>query len=135
MKIGALFVILFLGIPCIADSGDLMEAVSKGNIQKVKELIDSGANVNLVDHGTSILSMAVNHGNVGMIKYLLSRGADVNLRDSDGATPLNSSPGPVKNRYEVVASLIKAGAEVNTKDKNGETPLEKFAWKSDDDVK
>ena len=59
------------------------------NMNKIKRLIERGANVNAKDDfGHSPLRLAVNNDNVALAKLLISAGADVNAKDNDGRSRL-----------------------------------------------
>lgn len=91
---------------------DLHVAAIKGNIRKVKTLIDKGHPVNIRDTaGWTPLHEACNHGFVDIVNTLLDFGADINDKGGpccDGITPLHDAA--YNGQLEVVDTLIKKGA-------------------------
>lgn len=61
----------------------LHSAAKDGNINRMKELIDDGVNVNLADkYGYTALHVAVNNGDTNMVSFLLEQN-DINLHLED----------------------------------------------------
>lgn len=99
--------------------------------QRIKLLIDSGANVNFqrsirscygcqrLKIGYTPLMLAVIYGEKDIIEMLINAGADVNMQDSDGVTALylavkKALYSSVKNNcYEIIEMLLKSGANVD----------------------
>ena len=69
---------------------ELLIACEEGNIDKVKILLENGADVNAVKNGydESALHLAAQNGHVDVVKVLIDKGSDVNAVDYDGRTPL-----------------------------------------------
>lgn len=68
---------------------DLIEAVKNGNVERVKELIDSGADVDQQDEqGWAPLNFAAGKGNTAVVKLLIEKGADVLKVGRDQRTPM-----------------------------------------------
>ncbi|OGB84173.1 hypothetical protein A3F66_04490 [candidate division TM6 bacterium RIFCSPHIGHO2_12_FULL_32_22] len=106
----------------------LSKNISKGNIEEVRNILDSGANVNKPSRrGTVPLMLAVFYNNPDMVKLLIDKGADVNQADKDGNTPLTWAAR--EGHIGIVKLLLDSGADVNQADKYEETPL-KLASKS-----
>ena len=87
-------------------------AAQEGDLERAKELVGNGYDVNAIDEGLSFtpLHYAAENEHIEMMQFLLSVGADVNARKEEmaGETPL----GHVAARcsYEVAELLIRAGA-------------------------
>jgi ankyrin repeat protein len=65
------------------------EAAKAGNLEMVKQLVASGADVNARDTNEETpLHKAIWNGHFEVAKYLVDKGADVNARGPTGATPL-----------------------------------------------
>jgi serine/threonine-protein phosphatase 6 regulatory ankyrin repeat subunit B len=99
----------------------LIQAASDGDYEKVKLLLDAGANVDATDdYGSTPLIIAANAEppNLDILKLLIAAGANVNVIDKDGSTALNAVSYH-KDKYEMTSVLmtsvlIKAGADVTT---------------------
>ena len=96
-------------------SVDIYEAVSKGNIEAVKQHIAVGTDVD------SALRGAVKYGQKEIAELLIANGADVNAKGRDGRTPLHDAA--YKGHKEIAELLIANDADVNAKDNYTSTPL------------
>ena len=87
----------------------LVDAAFDYNFALVKELLDSGVDVNSRDsHTSTALEYAAEFGQVEMVKLLLEHGAEVNTSNNDGDTPLYCA---VDNgQMEIEKMLRDAGA-------------------------
>lgn len=124
----AILVALLIPIPVYAQDLDLqlVEAAERGQTERVKSLLDSGAKVNAKDKvGATSLMWAAGFGHTETVQLLLKTGAKVNAKTKDGMTPLMSSA--FLGHTATVKILLDAGADVNAKDKRGETALLKAA--------
>jgi uncharacterized protein len=81
----------------------LVVAISKGEIETVKQFIESGTKVNKKLNGLTPLMYAARYNKVEIIKYLLQKGADREIKDSQGFTALNYAE--LSNAYEAIAVL------------------------------
>jgi len=93
----------------VVDATHLLSASSDGNVDVVRELLDSGVSVNLVncDRRTA-LHVAASDGHVAVVQALLAQKADINPRDRWMHTPLDEA-----NRIDargVCNILLEAGA-------------------------
>ena len=65
----------------------LHHATRNGDLEIVKQLVNKGADVNVVaDQGHFPLYCAAGHGHVETTRYLVEQGADLQTRLSDGKT-------------------------------------------------
>ena len=144
----AILMACFVSIPFAEEKeGEgLMEAIEEGNLHEVRELVEEGEKINVVDveEGVTPLIQAITFGKVDIVKFLLKSGADVNLPDeSNAATPLMwgaiLDPGkearergipipPLASKVEIVRALLASGAKVNIKNHWGGTALQ---WAAD----
>ncbi|TMW69735.1 hypothetical protein Poli38472_001891 [Pythium oligandrum] len=114
------------------DEQKLIEAAGKGDLSRVKKLLEKGADVNALDkYGRTALHLASFYGHSDVVGLLLGHVAcDVNALDKvrvlvsamlGGQTALHyaSSSG----HSDVVRLLLGHGANPNLQNKDGETPL------------
>uniref|UniRef100_UPI001008D9E7 ankyrin repeat domain-containing protein n=1 Tax=Longirhabdus pacifica TaxID=2305227 RepID=UPI001008D9E7 len=99
-----------------------------GDLEKVKQLVNDGANVN-IEEG-SLLIEAIVSNNVDLVAYLIDQDIDVNAVN-DGMTPLMFTfsyddaynVNGEEKREEVTKLLLQAGADVTIKGDRGSTAL------------
>ena len=99
-------------------AGELMRQWAlDGNLEKVKEMINGGVNVNSPESdGQTALMLAAFNGHSDIVLFLLESGAAIDRRDLMGRTALlYASTGPFP---ETVKILLEKGAEPNIIDSN-----------------
>ncbi|MBT4901607.1 MAG: ankyrin repeat domain-containing protein [Verrucomicrobia bacterium] len=90
----------------------LVEASEKGDLNKVQQLLDSGADLNVEDYANhTALYHAAEKGHFNIAKLLLEKGAKVNHESGDSALLWACHYGHV----DIVKLLIENGANVNAK--------------------
>ena len=100
----------------------LTHAFTNGNREMLRELLWSGARVNMrLSYKQTALMRLREETPVEAVRDLLDAGAKVNLRDEDGNTALIFAA--EHGRADVVELLLKAGAKVNVQNKEGRTAL------------
>lgn len=101
-----------------------VEAVMRGDVEAVRQLIQEGAAVNAADElGYTPLMLAVRKGHELVVRVLMEAGADVravNLLDG-GRTALHYAG--LHGRREIAQMLIAGGANVEARARGGMTPL------------
>ncbi len=96
-------------------------AVQAGNAAKVREALQKGANVNLVEEEWPLFITSVTAGDVAVVSVFLENGVDTELRGPDGKTALMHS---LSLRNNVVTNmLIKAGADITASDPKGKNVM------------
>ncbi|MCD4785694.1 MAG: ankyrin repeat domain-containing protein [Candidatus Eremiobacteraeota bacterium] len=109
---------------------DFFKAVKYGNMAKVKEHINQGADVNAKDdYGVPPLHIAAGScysDAFRIVSLLVFKGADVNAKDNKGWTSLHNAA--IEGKIFTTRFLIGNGANVNAKDNYGQTPLHKAAF-------
>ena len=102
--------------------GSLSDALAARDTERLRGLLDRGAQPNGADGQLSPLHEAVRMGEVSFVRMLLEKGANPNARDSAGETPLHEA---LRRRdYEIVGALLDFGANPNLPDRMGLTPLQ-----------
>ncbi|PON90648.1 Serine/threonine protein kinase [Trema orientale] len=88
----------------------LMYLANEGDMEGIKELLDSGTNVNFQDiDGRTALHIAACQGRPDVVQVLLQRGAEVDPKDRWGSTPLADAV--YYKNYDVIKLLEKHGAK------------------------
>lgn len=112
---------------------ELFKAIEGLNIEKVKELIQQGVNINKAKnkyrpkhtpiHTASICtyedSVKISKS-IDLLQLLIDNGANVNLRNDDLETPLFES---LFSSTKLIKILIENGAKINLQNIHGQTPL------------
>jgi len=106
----------------------LVLAARQGNIEAVKTLADSGADLNKPSgDGSSAIVVAVQNGHYDVARYLVEKGADINLANEKGWTPLylavkhrnletGTIPVPNQNQaFDFVKLLLERDVNVNAR--------------------
>lgn len=118
------FILICISFLEIAIAGPLHNAIEKGDINKVKELITKGADVNEKDLDTP-LELASYYGHADIVRLLVSNGAN-----------LNTSPlllASKKGHKDIVEFLISKGMDVNSKNEHG-SPIEQSVINNHTDI-
>jgi ankyrin repeat protein len=99
-----------------------VETAEQGNLDWLKCLLKSGANINATSwDGYSAVIKASKEGDIDLIDFLIENGADINARTSHGFTPLLYA---AKNgHHSIIELLVINGADIEFKDEAGLTPL------------
>jgi len=107
----------------------LMQAAASNNLQLVKLVLASGADVNAKDqrNWTALMHACMKKGTSGqIIQTLIGEGAEVNAKDSVGRTALiwaTWNCGTDETANEKVRLLLEAKADPNARSNYDETPL------------
>jgi hypothetical protein len=108
----------------------LMLAGARNEVDRVKALIDSGANVKEKDaSGWSAMMYAARASSDSPVQLLLRAGADPNESSPHGDTPLMVSC----SSGNWNADLVRAGARINAQNKGGQTALMILAARDETD--
>jgi uncharacterized protein len=117
-----LFLVVLVGllatVNIYSEKSELSSKAGVGDIDAVKALVESGANINVQDesYGFTPLMSACEHNYIDMVRYLLSKGADPNIRAKDGSTALIRAAG---NAPDAVELLLSAGADIDARADDG----------------
>jgi ankyrin repeat protein len=123
---------ILAALACASCRPALHKAVQDRDVDRVRELLNDGADVNVRNANKGRLQYtplhwAAHYGHLEIAEILISRGADLDAEDPDYSTPLYLAAEQVHPK--VVEFLISKGAEVNVKSsRSGYTPLHRAAW-------
>lgn len=107
----------------LCDMPIIMNASMMGHADIVKELLNSGANIDTVDQwGYNSLLVAVQNKCCFVAELLIASGANVNHTNKQGETALMKCC--CTDKIKTVESLIKAGADINAVNKSGQTAFD-----------
>jgi ankyrin repeat protein len=103
---------------------NLQTAVMSGNLEIIKQHIESGTPLNTKDQmtGATPLISAITFGKTTIVKTLIDANAELNITNNDGATALHVAA--FFCRIESVQMLIDAKADKTLKNSYGQTPRE-----------
>jgi ankyrin repeat protein len=113
--------------PAQSDSGaqtgaptPLMNAVTTGDVEEVRRLLDSNVPVDAATgDGVTPLMNAAGMGNKEMAQMLMAKGANVNAKTNGNYTVLMAAA--LTGQLEMVRILLDAGADPKVKDVGGKT--------------
>jgi ankyrin repeat protein len=101
---------------------NLFDAAKAGSLEKVTQLIEEGANVNIRnDSGVTPLHIAAYRGDKDIADFLILKGADINSQTDAGDTPLMWAV--KREKSDLVELIVQKGATVDLKDNKDRTPL------------
>ncbi len=111
-------------------SKELVEAAKGGDLETVRRLLKTGADVESKDsRGQNALLHASYKGHLGVVQELIRAGADVNMVGSRGETPLLAAADG--GNPEVLKALIAAGGNRDYRNDGGATLLAAAANRGD----
>ena len=101
---------------------ELIGAAANGDLQKVKALLNQGANIEAVAlDGWTPLTVASREGHKAVASFLISKGADVNHEESGGNPPLLWAA--LDGHRELVELLLANGVAVKPRGRRSGDPL------------
>lgn len=111
-----------------AVTGELYEAVRKGNLATLEELLAAGADVEtrIGSYGETLLMWAAHHGagdRGALVRVLVAAGADVDASNFIGATALHAALKFEPSSLAALDALLELGANPNALDEEGWTPI------------
>jgi len=99
----------------------LSQAASRGNLNRVKEIIDSGVDLNQNSLGYDAIRKASKEGHIEIVRLLIEKGVKLEPASSNRSTPLMIAA--EKGYIEIARLLIDKGANSNVQDSDGRTAL------------
>ena len=80
---------------------ELLDASRTGDLDKVKELISKGVNIETRDkYGYTPLNITSSKGKLNIVKYLVEQGANIETKNMFNWTPLAMSI--IHNQYDII---------------------------------
>lgn len=125
-KFCSYFLILSIVLLFLNCASSLTRAASEGDVHKVDEILNSGADINetTISDETALMS-AVSHKKINVVKFLINKGAYLNAQDMMGNTALHLA---IKNNDpEIVKLLVEGGASIHVPDYNDSLTPEQVA--------
>jgi len=104
--------------PCLKKETPLYFAIESGDFERVKALIDKGADVNKMSCNWYPIHIAAKKGSYKIVNVLIVNKAAINNESAYGETPLELAV--LSGKKDVVELLIKNGANVNPRTKRAE---------------
>ncbi|EAY03967.1 hypothetical protein TVAG_314970 [Trichomonas vaginalis G3] len=110
----------------ILQESPLCDAISRGSIDNIKNLIELGADVKATyvydDTILHVFASKVKKNIEEIFQILVDAGADVNIPNRHGETPLHHAV--ISNKFDVVKVFIENGAQIDVKSSAGINPLQ-----------
>jgi ankyrin repeat protein len=96
------------------DADRFFRAIKKGDVQGVRKLLVTGADVNVTNRfGWTPLMYAACQGSTPIIRALITAGADVNAVNDFGASPLAYAA--LEGHCKAIELLVKSGARTDVR--------------------
>jgi ankyrin repeat protein len=99
-----------------------IEAIEKGNVDIVNQLIEEGINVNVVRDESTPLMIAASRGRIEIAETMLQAGANINEKNHEGWTALHKAAHD-QNETDIVQFLMDSGIDIESKTRSGKTAL------------
>ena len=114
----------------------LFEAAAMGDLDSVKTLVSSGADVNATGPAffSTPLHEAVKGRHTNIVQFLISNGADVNARGGSYRLETALHHASERGYTDIVGLLITAGADINADNSLGDKPLQYAACADNKDI-
>ncbi|KAJ8314437.1 hypothetical protein KUTeg_006587 [Tegillarca granosa] len=113
-------------IPIGSLEDKLRLAASKGQLDKVQELIQSGASFDPDKNGRTALHYAALNGHLEVCKFLAQKGCHLDDQDVAGCSPLHRAAS--QGHLEVISFLLGEGCNIDKQDEDGNAPVHEAAW-------
>ncbi|MFP3025404.1 MAG: ankyrin repeat domain-containing protein, partial [Wolbachia sp.] len=102
---------------------ELLISAEKGDLEKVRDSIRQGANVNVQGRqGWTPVFWAIQKNNFNIVELLLDNSADIKVKDNEGWTPLHWAV--QLDLLNMVKYLAEKGADIDALTADGRTPLD-----------
>eukprot|EP01100_Stratorugosa_tubuloviscum_P003352 TRINITY_DN180_c1_g1_i1.p1 TRINITY_DN180_c1_g1~~TRINITY_DN180_c1_g1_i1.p1 ORF type:complete len:264 (+),score=142.74 TRINITY_DN180_c1_g1_i1:152-943(+) len=114
---------------------EFLEAVRANDLKRIKECLEHGADVNVIDHSVNevtALMIAAEQGLNIIVKVLIEKGANINAASKIGLRPVHFAA--ASGRATVLNTLFNKGADINAITQSGKTILHKAAFSGDEEL-
>ena len=109
---GILLSIICLVLSSTVLANPLTDAIGKGDIDAVRNVLNKGGSVNSMGPGkTPALHLAISMGHIDIARLLIEKKANLGARDDMGSTALHEAA--YRQYFELVRLLVEKGAKVN----------------------
>ncbi|ORZ14731.1 ankyrin repeat-containing domain protein [Absidia repens] len=103
-----------------SSNDNIWVAAGDGQLERLKELVEGGAEPNAKDDfGYTPIHAAVSYNHKEILDYLLNNGGDINVEDFDKDTPLY-----VCETTDMARFLLDRGADASHKNREGISPAQ-----------
>ena len=123
---------------------ELYVVVEKQDIERVKELLAAGANVNeprtkVIGGASTPFEKAVLSNNYELFLLLADNGGNITKPNKDGNMPIHLASEPTVTELRIVKYLLDNGADISARDKGDDQPIHRavkkgFNFKTREDV-
>jgi len=113
----------------------LIKAVTDGNLEALRELLDKGANPNEYNSeidGSILIHLGVQCDRLDIVDFLIANGADIDAVTTEGNTALHIAT--EKKSNPMIRTLLDKGANPNFINTAGASPLHLAAVLGDDNI-
>ena len=106
-KILTILILISINLYSLTNNEEnFLQASETGNINKVKELLALGVDINIKDEeGWAALTLASYEGHIEIVRELIKAGANLNIQDEEGWTALDYAK--AKGYNDIVEILSK----------------------------
>ena len=105
------------------DNTELILAASKGDVGKVNDLLEAGANVDAQNkYGMTALMYASEGNHAEIVDALLEADADIDAKNGEGSTALMIAV--IHGHEDIVSILLEAGANAKIKNDSGKRAID-----------
>ena len=107
-------------VASVALAEPLLEAAAIGNLAEVRQRLEQGADVNVMDEDKfRPLHWAAFGGHTEMVQLLVDKGAEIDVKNDDGLTPLHTAV--LAGHTDVVRRFLELGADAKITTRDGNT--------------
>lgn len=107
-------------------NNELIDLVKKNELDKVRQVIESGANVNYSgSSGVTAIMPAIYNNNIELVRLLLEKGANIDAKNDSGITVLMVAA--CNGNAEIVKMISKLSKNPSAKDGKGKTAIDHAA--------